>query len=175
MILSGLASGQFRLEFVGDNQPPAHIPTVNEEMKFSVPAHRCWHHEVQVIVRVVRDDGSVITDPVAVTMTTILDANWPTHTVTDTYPGMVCDVKYRSPGRPYEAYFWVLQICDQATKTSETPFGNVTYMTENGEARFHRLLHTHATENGLRRLLFMATINGVTKKLASNPIEVTRQ
>lgn len=145
-------------------------------MKFSVPANRSWNVDVEIIVKLVWDNGSVITEPTPVDMTTVLAANWPTVTVTDTYPGMVCGVSYRSPGSPYERYYWVLQVCDETTRSNSTPHGIVSIVTNsNGEASFHRMLHTHATENGNRTLVFSATVNGVTKSLASNPIEVTRK
>ena len=172
----GAASG-FRLEFKGDHQPPAVIPANNEDLRYNVPAMRLMAVEKEIIVRVLNDDGTPYATPTVVTLWSVLATNWPNNpTADDAYPGRLCNLTYHRPTMPYRRWFFEKRKCHEDAVTPETPKGSMQNISvASGDAVFHGLFHTKATENGPRVLAVKATIGGVTKMIATNPIVVHRK
>ena len=167
-------SGAPTLELDSTYSPPAVIPSDPALMYYNSPE---MDHMLEPIkVRVVDDNGDLVTQPVTVIATTILSTNWnhTGHEHPDPYTGTLCQHNRWSSRYGTCRYRFddcMEMICN--TTDPSYPLGKVEVKAVDGVASFERLLHTKYSGADQRRIQFSATINGVTVNAVTNPFDVT--
>ena len=139
--------------------PPATIPTEPSQMIYNAP--EMDHMLESVIVKVKYANGTLYTDPVDVTATTILSTNFNQTNDGDTYNGTLC--QHNKWSHRYNLCRYLDDDCiELSCDTSDLlfPLGKVVVTSEDGTASFERLLHTKYSGTDQRRLRFSATIDG---------------
>ena len=153
--------------------PLASIPTDPALMYYNSP--EMDHMLEPIMVKVLDDNGNLITEPVIVIATTILSTNWdqPDNTG-DMYTGMLCQHnKWSSRYGTCRFRFddCIEMICN--TSDPNYPLGKVEVESVDGVASFERLLHTKYSGDNQRRIRFTAAVNGVTVNVVTHPFDVT--
>ena len=152
--------------------PPAVVPTDPALMYYNSPE---MDHMLEPIkVRVVDDNGNLITEPITVIATTILSTNWNATLHADPYTGMLCQHNKWS-SRYGTCRFRFDDCIEMICNTSDPifPLGKVEVNSVDGVASFERLVHTKYSGAHQRRIRFSAMVNGVTVNAVTNPFDVT--
>ena len=170
-----LVSGDASLELDSTYSPPAVIPSDPALMYYNSPE---MDHMLEPIkVRVVDDNGDLVTQPVTVIATTILSTNWdqPDNSG-DSYTGTLCQhTKWSSRFGTCRFRFddCIEMTCNTTDPTY--PLGKVEVETVDGVASFERLLHTVYSDTDQRRIRFFADINGTMVNVTTEAFDVTRK
>ena len=163
-----LHAQSYELELDLDYSPPLVIPQPEQQI-YNAPANDYMLEPVKV--RLLLNNLLVLT-PITVTATTILASNVNVSgNPGDTYNGTLCvHSNWLHINRACRYEDCVRFKCNSTDP--QFPLGKVEAVTESGVASFHRLLHTHPSTNGQRRLRFFAEISSTVVNVSSHAFNV---
>lgn len=169
---------QVQLQLDTTYSPPADIPADPVDMIYNSP--EMDHMLEPVLVKVIYANGSLYMDPVEVTATTINSTNYNQANTEDSYTGVLCQhnkwsfyfgkCRFTESILGYTDRSCVELFCN--TTDPLYPHGKVVIESENGIAKFYRLLHTKYTGSDRRRLRFSAMVDGNPLTVDSEEFDV---
>jgi hypothetical protein len=149
--------------------PPAMEPTDPRDMIYTSPANEEMLKPILVSLK--HDNGSLVTENVVITASSILSVNWNTSFPTaDYYTGKFCRIG------TYHHSYWPPRHHDNqrviCLTNSTYSLGYVQNTTYDGVARFELLMHTVVTDGNSRRIVFSVEYGGSNLTVATHPFSV---